>query len=53
MLSFCLKYKENAESKIPRVSKTTRKENECFYQTVRFTIVKNQDLSKSKKQKAC
>ena len=49
MLSYyCLKYRKNTESKNSKVAKW-KKEEECFYQTVYYVIVKNQNFSNSKK----
>ena len=48
MLSYFLKCRKNIESKNPKVVKT-KKEGECFYETVPLATVKNQDLSKSEK----
>ena len=48
MLPYCLKYRKNTESKTQKVVKT-KNERIMLYQTVRFAIVKNQKLSKSKK----
>ena len=46
MLSCCLKCRKNTESKNPK-SVRTKRENQCFYQNVRFVEVIKWDLSKS------
>ena len=46
MLSYCLKCRKNTESRNPMVEKTKRG---IFYHTVRFVVVKNQNLLKSKR----
>ena len=48
MLSFYLNCRKNTESKNPKVLKT-KNARIMLYQTVQFAILKNQDLSKSKK----
>ena len=48
MLSYCLKCRRNRESKDPKVVRQ-KTEEQCFYQNVKCVIVKNQNLSKSKK----
>ena len=53
MLPYCLKYRKKPEGKTREFQKNRKKENQCFYQTARFAIVKTQDLLKSKKQKSC
>ena len=49
MKSHCLKCKKNTENIDPKVSKTSN--GRCYYQNVQYVIVKDQDLSKIKKQK--
>ena len=51
MLSSCLNYRKKTGSKIPRVAKTQN--GKPMLLSVWFTILKNQNLLKSKKQKAC
>ena len=48
MISFCLKYRRNTQSKT-RGMQRQKNENQCFYQNVQCMIVKDHDLSKSKK----
>ena len=51
ILSYCLKYRKNTESKNPNIAKT--KKGRCFHQNVQCVAVKFQNLSKNKKQKGC
>ena len=48
MLSYCLKYRKNTESKTQKVVKT-KNERIMLYQTMQFAKKKNQKSSKSKK----
>ena len=48
MLSNCLKCRKNTESKNPKVART-KNGKICFYQNVQCVIVKNQNLSNSRK----
>ena len=48
MLSYFLKCSKNTESENPKVART-KTEELCFNQNVQCVIVKNQNLSKSKK----
>ena len=50
MKSYCLKCRKNTENINPRVSKTNNVKK-SYYQNMQYMIVKNQDLSKIKKQK--
>ena len=49
MKSYCLKCKKNTENIDPKVSKTSN--GRCYYQNVQYVRVKDQDLSKIKKQR--
>ena len=48
MLSYCLKCRRNSKSKKSNGVKTKKLKNNAFIK-LKFAIVKNQDLSKSKK----
>ena len=50
MLSYCLKCKKNTESINPKVSATGNGRTMTYYQNVLYTVVKNQNLLKNKKQ---
>ena len=49
MLSYCLKCRKNTESKNPKVART-KNGRIMLLSNVQSVIVKNQNLSKSKKQ---
>ena len=49
MLLFCLKCRENTESKNSQICKDKKRKNNFFYQNVKSVIVKNWNLSKNKK----
>ena len=48
MLSYCLKCKKIQKVKIQNLE-GTKTEEQCFYQNVQYVILKNQNLSNSKK----
>ena len=48
MLSYCLKCRKNTESKNPKVARK-KKRRILLYQNVQCMIIKNQNLSNSKK----
>ena len=50
MLTYYLKCKRNTESVDSNVKKLKLVE-QCYYQNVLYKVMKNQDLSKNKKQK--
>ena len=49
MLSYCLKCKEIRDSTNPKVVETKKKNRRIMVASEQFAIVKDQDLSKSKK----
>ena len=49
MLSYCLKCRKNTESKNPKASRTKNGRIMLFALNVQYVIVKNQNLSNSKK----
>ena len=48
MLSFCLKYRKNTETKTQKLRRQI-KEEKCLHENLQRKILKNTDLSKSKK----
>ena len=48
MLSYCLKFRKNTKSKIPKAART-KNGRIMLYQNMQFVIVKNRNLLKSKK----
>ena len=51
MLSYCLKYRKNTESKNPNVVRPNGRI--MFYQNVQYVIAENRNLLKSKKLEDC
>ena len=49
MLSFCLKCRENRESKNPKLVKTSNGRIMLFYQKIKCVIAKNQNFLKNKR----